>query len=596
MADSTDPTALNDPTLYDLVGVGGSASGLSAAVLARRSGLQRVRILEGNSNVALPDVIGANELDVGYGETATAINVAGEHLVVDTDRLSYRTRTVLIADRHSDPTWSPTVNLPDSDRIHVGHADVGTDNDVLVVGPSDHAVELTAQFVDTGNRVVLAAQGMDPTKLSPTGEYVLRHLERSRRATLLYRSTPKHVSMIGEFPLVEFGDRRTPDLQFDHVVFAPSRITVTHESIGLSEAAVATGNVWFVGEPGLDADGNSKPATTALGSEIGFALLSSSFPGAAVPAPRSSLERRTKHVGAIEELREEHYNATITYFEPTHSDLWVLGVKPDNGDTSYLPGQYASLGLGYWEKRIDNADDPEAEKRWDKLIRRSYSISSRIFDDYGYLTDENGLDELEFYIVLVPPTSDNIPALTPRLALKKTGDRIYLGPKVAGRYTLNDVQNPKAEIVFFSTGTGEAPHNGMIIDLLRKGHTGPIISAVTVRQNADLGYADKHRELEERYPNYHYVPMPTREEGVPKRYLQDLLRDNDFSEKLGVTLSPETSHVFLCGNPAMIGSPEAIDGKQVFPETVGVVELLVNEGFTLDRRNAPGNIHFEEYW
>ena len=338
MADSTDPTALNDPTLYDLVVVGGSASGLSAAVLARRSGLQRVRILEGNSAVALPDVIGANELDVGYGELATAINVVGEHLVVDTNRLSYRTRTVLIADRHSDPTWSPTVKLPDSDRIHIGHTDVGTDNDVLVVGPSDHAVELTAKFADTGNRVVLAAQGMDPTKLSPTGEYVLRQLERTRRATLLYRSTPKHVSMIGEFPLVEFGDRRTPDLQFDHVVFAPPRVTVSHESIGLSDAAVATGNVWFVGEPGHDADGNAEPATTALGSEIGFALLSSCFPDADISAPRSSLERRSKHIGAIEELREEHYNATITYFEPTHSDLWVLRVSPTMAIRRTCPG------------------------------------------------------------------------------------------------------------------------------------------------------------------------------------------------------------------------------------------------------------------
>ncbi len=178
------------------------------------------------------------------------------------------------------------------------------------------------------------------------------------------------------------------------------------------------------------------------------------------------------------------------------------------------------------------------------MIRRSYSISSRIFDEYGYLTDENGLDELEFYIVLVPPTADNTPALTPRLALKRTGDRIYLGPKVAGRYTLDSVTNPRAEIVFFSTGTGEAPHNGMVIDLLRKGHTGPIISAVTVRQNADLGYFDKHRELESRYPNYHYIPMPTREEGIPKRYLQDLIRDNDFTDRLGVTLSPQTSHIF----------------------------------------------------
>jgi ferredoxin--NADP+ reductase len=75
-----------------------------------------------------------------------------------------------------------------------------------------------------------------------------------------------------------------------------------------------------------------------------------------------------------------------------------------------------------------------------------------------------------------------------------------------------------------------------------------------------------------------------------------LLRDNDFSEKLGVTLSPDTSHIFLCGNPAMIGLPQEVDGKQEFPETTGVVELLLQQGFSLDRRNAPGNIHYEEYW
>jgi len=52
----------------------------------------------------------------------------------------------------------------------------------------------------------------------------------------------------------------------------------------------------------------------------------------------------------------------------------------------------------------------------------------------------------------------------------------------------------------------------------------------------------------------------------------------------------------LCGNPAMIGSPEEVDGNTVFPEPAGVVELLMAQGFTLDRRNVPGNIHFEEYW
>ena len=227
-------------------------------------------------------------------------------------------------------------------------------------------------------------------------------------------------------------------------------------------------------------------------------------------------KRRHRHTSVIEELREEHYNSTITHFEPTHSDLWVLRVRPDHGGTAYLPGQYASLGLGFWEERIDDAEDTKLDDRWDKLVRRSYSISSRIFDETSYLADEGRLDELEFYIVLVPPTDDSVPALTPRLALKQPGDRIYLGPKVAGRYTLSAVTDPAQTVLFLATGTGEAPHNAMVIELLRKGHYGPVLSAVSVRRQADLGYMDEHRALESRYANYHYLAMPTREPDIPK--------------------------------------------------------------------------------
>jgi ferredoxin/flavodoxin---NADP+ reductase len=110
-------------------------------------------------------------------------------------------------------------------------------------------------------------------------------------------------------------------------------------------------------------------------------------------------------------------------------------------------------------------------------------------------------------------------------------------------------------VLFFSTDTGEAPHNAMVDHLLRKGHHGPIVSAVSVRRWADLGYVDKHRELQSRYPNYHYLPMPTREADVPKRYIQDLIAEDRLAE-LDVGLEAETTHVFLCGNPAMIGLPE----------------------------------------
>ena len=46
----------------------------------------------------------------------------------------------------------------------------------------------------------------------------------------------------------------------------------------------------------------------------------------------------------------------------------------------------------------------------------------------------------------------------------------------------------------------------------------------------------------------------------------------------------------------MIGLPEDVDGGEKFPETIGVVQLMSERGFTLDRRKEPGNIHYEEYW
>lgn len=582
---------------YDLIVIGGSASGMSTAISTVRSGLNRVRILESGRSVAFGDLIGKHQLDVGFGETVAKVDFADDEsddLLVETDRLSYRTRSVLVADSRLDASWSPPIQLPNSDRVQIDageHVNLTGELDVLVVGASDHAVELVSHYVAGGHRVVHAAGGMDPAKLSPAADHELRRIERDRSATILYRSMPATIELIHGEPLVDFGDRRTPDLQFDHVVWAPPGVMFGPADVGLTDAALGSGKVWFIGDPGDDT-----PATTAPGWRVGVKIAEACFPELDVAPVAPSLERRTRYPEAIDDLRAEHYNATITHFAPHHSDLWVLRVKPDSGDTSYLPGQYASLGLGYWEPRIDDAADSDAEVRWDKLIRRSYSISSRMFDEYGYLTNEDGLDELEFYIVLVPPTPDNIPALTPRLALKREGDRIYLGPKVAGRYTLRAVTNPSDTVVFFSTGTGEAPHNGMIVELLRKGHTGPIVSAVTVRNSADLGYEAKHRELEKRFANYRYWPMPTREPGIPKRYLQDLLRDDDFGAN-GVPLDPASTHVFLCGNPAMIGLPEKGDaGEERFPESTGVVELLVERGFTLDRRNAPGNVHSEEYW
>lgn len=307
-------------------------------------------------------------------------------------------------------------------------------------------------------------------------------------------------------------------------------------------------------------------------------------------------ERLAQDENLPKALAEEHYNATITKFDRLTTELWIVCVRADDGTTSFKPGQYANLALGMWEPRVDDAMDADADARWNKLIRRSYSISSPMFDEDGGLAKCTDVDELELYIVLVEPEGDFVPGLTPRLALKDVGDRLFMGRKMAGRYNLAPVTDPTSTAIFLSTGTGEAPQNAMITELLRTGHTGTILSVVTVRNWVDLAYLDKHRRLEEQFPNYRYVPMPTREPDVPKRYIQDVIRNDFTPDNLGIELDPETCHVFLCGNPDMIGLPVDVDGASTFPESTGVVELLTERGFVLDERKKPGTIHVEEYW
>jgi ferredoxin--NADP+ reductase len=172
-----------------------------------------------------------------------------------------------------------------------------------------------------------------------------------------------------------------------------------------------------------------------------------------------------------------------------------------------------------------------------------------------------------------------------------------MGRKFTGRYTLDGV-SPTDNVVFLSTGTGEAPQNMMTAELLRTEHRGRILNAVCVRYRADLAYTEQHEVLVGRYSNYRYLALTTREpenEGN-KMYLQDLVASGRLEEELGAPLDPETTHVFLCGNPAMIGLPEWAEEGPVFPETLGVCQQLHERGFTIDQRKTRGNVHYEEFW
>jgi ferredoxin--NADP+ reductase len=301
------------------------------------------------------------------------------------------------------------------------------------------------------------------------------------------------------------------------------------------------------------------------------------------------------------ELCKKSYNATVASIRLANDDLMILRIRPDAGVNPHRPGQYSTLGLGTWEPRAPGCQDeipkPGEEK---KLIRRAYSISCSIVDEAGQLPDRVGQDWLEFYIVLVRHADKAPPALTPRLFMLKEGDRVFVGEKIAGHYTLEPVK-PTDNVLFLSTGTGEAPHNYMLWELFKKKHLGKILSACCVRYARDLGYLDIQNRLMGQYSNYKYLALTTREPGIKhKVYIQDSIVSGELEERLGARLDPATTHVFLCGNPKMIGVPQRNreTGSVTYPQPPGVIEILEARGFKADisATKFKGNIHFEEYW
>jgi ferredoxin--NADP+ reductase len=305
----------------------------------------------------------------------------------------------------------------------------------------------------------------------------------------------------------------------------------------------------------------------------------------------------------IADLRRQKYNATVVHLAKLHSDLLVMRVRPDFLRPPHKPGQYSVLGLGYWEPRFPGCQEEQLRPGDEtRLARRSYSISCSVLDERGELMDLERNDWVEFYVVLVRESDKaEAPALTPRLFLLREGDRLFLGEKIAGAFTLDPVQ-PDDTVVFLGTGTGEAPHNYMLWELLRRGHRGRILSACCVRYRRDLGYRALHDELMRRYPGYTYLPLTTREPETigAKVYIQDLITSGQLEERLGRPLDPRTTHVYLCGNPKMIGVPEKNreSGAREYPQPTGVIEVLERRGFQTDQPNIKfkGNIHYEEYW
>ncbi|NUQ62178.1 MAG: ferredoxin--NADP reductase [Pirellulales bacterium] len=265
-------------------------------------------------------------------------------------------------------------------------------------------------------------------------------------------------------------------------------------------------------------------------------------------------------------------NAVVTQRMEVAPGLIILQVAPRGWELpAFESGQYAVLGLPPAAPRCPGSEpDPEAAKP-ERLIKRAYSIASSSVAN----------SHLEFYVALVRSGG-----LTPRLWALRLGDPVWLGRKVTGMFTLGSVP-PDVHVVLFSTGTGIAPYISMLRTFLAEQCHRRFVVVHGARHSWDLGYQSELIALHRVCRNFDYVPIISRPQEEPiswsglAGHCQDVWTSRVVDRLWGFRPTPENTHVFLCGNPAMIED---------------MLQLLAQDGFREHTKKAPGQMHLEKYW
>ena len=240
---------------------------------------------------------------------------------------------------------------------------------------------------------------------------------------------------------------------------------------------------------------------------------------------------------------QQRYNATVvSLHEGRTRDLMIMRVKPDFPRPPHQPGQYCTLGLGYWEPRVAGCQDENAEAGrrdearppgvLDQLLgpgrRRASSTTS---------TRPTGWSSTSCWSARTPTAAAGPDAAAVHA---REGDRLQLGEKITGHYTLEPVK-PGDTVLFLGTGTGEAPHNYMLWELLRRGHTGEDpLGLLRPLSRATSATCDTHDAADAPVPELH-VPAADDARGrasTHKVYIQDLITSGELEEQLGAAARP----------------------------------------------------------
>lgn len=216
----------------------------------------------------------------------------------------------------------------------------------------------------------------------------------------------------------------------------------------------------------------------------------------------------------------------------------------------FKAGQFIRVGL-----------DIEGER-----VGRPYSLVNAPHED---------LHEIYFNIVEEGP-------LSPRLARLQPGDRFWAVPKPSGFLTLDEVPEAR-HLWLLATGTALGPFLSILKTPAAWERFETIVLGHSVRKRSELAYGDTIQRLNEAHGDQLcFVPFITREpcgESLGQR-IPACIETGSLEEKTGLTLSPQDSHVLLCGNSAML------------QDTLSVLE---KRGLKRHRRREPGQVGMEKY-
>ncbi|MCB1857237.1 MAG: ferredoxin--NADP reductase [Gammaproteobacteria bacterium] len=156
---------------------------------------------------------------------------------------------------------------------------------------------------------------------------------------------------------------------------------------------------------------------------------------------------------------------------------------------------------------------------------------------------------LEIYFNEVPEGP-----LTPRLSLLEPGDSLWVSAKASGVFVMERIPECR-DLWMFATGTALGVYLSILKTAIPWQRFEKVVLVHGCRTAQELNYQKTILMLADRFGDqFHFVPALSRERAagrLPGR-VTDLLETGVLERTANRVISPDYSHIMLCGNEAMI--------------------------------------------